>query len=132
MAGAETRRVVDQDIDAAEGRAGLGDIPRDRRRIGKIADCGMRPDPVLLDLGADAVERLGASGTDRNRGSRLGVGERDRPPDASAAAGHHCTLSGKIDVHGVCPFSNLGAMLLVFGAWRQSRERFGCVWSRPR
>jgi hypothetical protein len=94
MAGAEAGGVVDQDIDAAERGTGLLDVALNRRAVGEIADRGMRLDAVLGDLSAHLLQRLGAAGADRDRGARLGAGQRDRPPDAAAAAGHHRPLSG--------------------------------------
>src|SRR5437764_5055841 len=128
MASAEAGGIVDEHVDAAEGRAGLGDVTLHRRRIRQVAGRSMYFDPELRDLAADTVQWFGAAGADRDRRSRGGAGERDGPTDAAAAAGHHRPFPAQIDVHRFAPLpdrTNLDVARLRDRA--PGLERCGCV-----
>ncbi len=96
---AETRGVVDEDVDPAECGCRLVDIARDRGSVGEIAYGGMGDAAVPGNLLTCGRQPLGAARADRHARTRLGKGKRDRPADAPAAAGDDRTLAGKIDLH---------------------------------
>src|SRR5262249_34366001 len=95
----KTGSVIDQNIDPAECGRSVFDIARDRGFVGKVADGGICGATVPGDLLARFDEPFGAAGTDRNGGTGLGEGKRNRVADAAAAAGDDRALAGKIDVH---------------------------------
>src|SRR5258705_4653751 len=86
VARAEPRRIVDQDVDAAERLGCRRDVTSDGRLVGEIAYASMRLDPVRLDLVRRRVECRLAARANRNCSAGSREPECDRPPDTSAAA----------------------------------------------
>ena len=80
-------RVVDQDLDRAEA---LRDAPHGVVDLGPLADVaghGERLPAERPDLRGDGVQLRARARGDGDVGAFAGERERDRPPDAPAAAG---------------------------------------------
>ncbi len=114
------RRVVDQDIDLAEGRQGLLDEGCDRAFFSDVSGNAQRSATELLDLRRHGVDPgLLAAGDDD---LRPGAGEPqgDGPADAARSARDQCHLACQVRVHGCAPFN------------RRSCRRMTPSWSSTR
>src|SRR5687767_10177370 len=93
------RGVVHQHVDAAQRGRGIRDVARDVGFAGKVAGLGMGERSRGHELVAGRLEGRGAARAYRHLRAALREGERDRAPDAAAAAGDHYALVLYVDVH---------------------------------
>src|SRR4029077_2824853 len=99
VARAETRRIVDQDVDAAERLRCRRDVGGNGVLVGEIAYASMRLDAVRQDLVHRRVECGLAPGANRNGGAGSREREGNRPPDTPAAAGDYGALTFQANLH---------------------------------
>ena len=78
---------------------GRRDVGCYRGLVGKVAFAGMRLDPERLDLRRGRVECRAAARADRDGGTGLRECERDRAPDAPAAAGDDGPFALETELH---------------------------------
>src|SRR4029079_12529346 len=84
VAAAEARRVVDQNVDAAECRCCVLHVLRDGGGVRAVAVRGVHFVAFRLELALALARRFGAARADRDVGSAVGESERDRAADAAA------------------------------------------------
>ena len=96
------RRVVDQDVDAAEARQRRGRHVAYRVRIGDIGGDGEPLPAGLLDLARDRL-RLGHVGAriDHDGGAAVRQRQRNGAADIASGPGHDRDATGEFLAHGV-------------------------------
>jgi hypothetical protein len=97
---AEARGVVHQHVAAADRGGGFGDVAADRRRIGQVANAGMRDRAEGIDFGAGLLQRFLAARADGYRRAGAREAERDRATDPAAAAADDGPFAGEVEYHG--------------------------------
>src|SRR5205814_1929114 len=100
---AERRRIVHQNVDAAECRSRILDVARDRVGVGEVAYRRMNRPADRGKLGPRFLDAFRPAGAHRDPGAGLRERQRNGAPDATAAARNHDPPSAEIKCHESLP-----------------------------